>query len=93
TARFAFLANPYFLDGFKAIAPKTKAERLFYSVAFRDGAERMRTTSGNREARAVAAKEIRRVFLQAGYHGIKTPHDGGEAVVFDLDAIKSMRGK
>lgn len=89
TSRFAYLATPYFLKGANLVAPKTKDEKLFYGIAF-DSKGQMLTVSSGKSKRISVSKEIRKAFLAAGYQGIKTPYGGGELVVFDVDAIKSV---
>lgn len=84
---FAYLPNPYFLEGLAPVAPQTDVEWLFYDLAFEDG--HMKTCSGRYDNEA-AAKEVRDAFLAAGYAGIITPYEGGEAVVFAPEGIASI---
>jgi 8-oxo-dGTP diphosphatase len=99
-SRFAYLPYPYFLvprkrdvHGFwepQRHRPSTKAERLFYSIAFSEDG-RMKNVRGTEAERIRIAKEIRNAFLRNGYAGIITPHDGGETVIFDPAAITGMK--
>lgn len=82
--RMAHIASPYFLDGLTALEPSTPEEKLFHDLAF--AGDEMETVSG--ENREGIAKAIRETFLRHGYTGILT--DSGEAVVFDLGAIKKI---
>jgi len=85
----ARVPNPYFLDGLRTVEPRTEAERLFFLIAF-DSAGRMRTCGPHVQAaaRAHAAHELREAFLDAGYTGIVTDRPDGEAVIFDLAAVR-----
>lgn len=75
------------------MTPRTDVERLFYELAFvREGEDlRMVTVRGRPAERQAAAKRIRDAFLAHGYTGIRTDYDGGETVVFDPRAIRSVR--
>jgi hypothetical protein len=84
--RFAYLDNPYFLNGLDEVEPKTEVELAFWRLAFKDG--RMRTCAG--ADRKTVARSIRNHFVSAGFDGIITPHSGGEAVVFTADGILGM---
>jgi hypothetical protein len=86
-ARFAYLPNPYFLDGMNSVAPTTDVERLFYAHAFES--DDMKTCSARHDNEA-AAKAVRDAFVAAGYAGIITPYEGGEAVVFTPDGIAKI---
>lgn len=88
--RFAYLQNPYFLDGFDPIAPTTPVEKLFHGLVFQGG--KMLTVNGSKESREYTAKRVRDAFLAQGYLGIITPYSEGEAVVFSQDGIVALRG-
>ena len=88
--RFAYIENPYFLEGFTRIDPKTKVEHLFHSSAIDPETQEMLTCCNVLSDRHVsAAQNIRDTFLAAGYAGITTGREDGETVVFDAGAILS----
>jgi len=84
---YAYLENPYFLEGLKTVPPKTFEEKLFYSLAFDARTNEMLTIVGTPRRRERIAKFIRLSFLEHNYKGIITPHNGIEAVVFDPATI------
>jgi hypothetical protein len=85
--KFAYLPNPYFLDGLKDIEPITDVEKLFHEVAFGvDG--NMKTCSGYEKDKV--ARKICDTFIAAGFSGIITPYSGGEVVVFAADGITEI---
>jgi hypothetical protein len=90
--RFAYIENPYFLEGFTHIEPKTDVERLFHGVAFDPETQEMRTCCNLlADHHMTAAQEIRDTFLSAGYAGITTGRDDGETVVFDVAGVLAVR--
>lgn len=86
--RFALVPNPYFLENGKSVLPATPEEKLFYECVFHEGG--MKTVTARGEERAQNAKEVRRVFLAAGYTGIRTLTYDREAVVFDPSTILAV---
>lgn len=103
--RFAYIQNPYFLVGPISFArpgqqgqlfPKTFEEHLFFDIAFeatdhagaRPSGYEMSLVSGKH--REEKSKLVRQVFMNVGYDGIITDHDGGEAVIFNTDAIVNI---
>lgn len=89
TDKLAHVPNPYFLSGLQALTPVTPEEKLFYSLAF-DANDNMLTVSGTNQERIAASKKIRNSFLAAGYLGIISDYDGGEAVLFNTAPIRSL---
>lgn len=90
TRRYARISNPYFLVNGRSVWPTTRAERIFYAVAF-DAHGRMRTVDRfySADERRVFAERVRQAMLGAGYAGIVTAYQG-DAVVFDLETIQAM---
>jgi len=86
----AYVSNPYFLVGLKRVLPTTPEEKLFYSLAY-DSAGEMKTLHGSRESRIAAARAIQRGFLDAGYSGIVSDYDEGEAVLFETSPLLSVK--
>jgi len=89
TSRMAYISNPYFLEGLRRVIPITPEEKLFYSLAY-DEAGEMLTIQGSKEDRIATARHIQRGFLEAGYTGIISDYDEGEAVLFDSSPILSL---
>jgi hypothetical protein len=89
---FAHIKSPYFLDGFTDLDPETPAEQLFFDIAFDERRDMLTVRGGNRER---VAREVRDAFLHEGYSGIYpglTDAMGTkDVVVFDPDAIRSIR--
>jgi len=89
TSRMAYIPNPYFLEGLSRLQPITPEEKLFYSLAY-DTEGEMLTLHGSKENRITAARAIQRGFLDAGYAGIVSDYDEGEAVLFEAGPIFSI---
>lgn len=87
-SRLAYISNPYFLDRFERVEPKTEEEKLFYGLVF-DG-DIMKTVNLPSDLRVAAAKLVRQVFLEKGYTGIRTSLDDEETVLFSLSAIQRV---
>jgi hypothetical protein len=85
---FAHISNPYFLRGLDRVEPQTEVEKLFHSLVFEG---RVMLTVKGRERRRDVCREVARQFMAAGYDGITTDYDGQEAVLFNLDAITSLK--
>jgi hypothetical protein len=90
TSKMAYVSNPYFLDGLRRLAPVTAEEQLFYSLAYNEDGE-MLTLQGTKEERIAAARRVQRGFLDAGYSGIVSDYDEGEAVLFESAPILSAK--
>lgn len=89
-SKLAYIENPYFiLDDFQPRLPVTSEERLFWNTAF-DAEGNMLTINADMETRIRTAKELQRVFLAAGYTGIRTAYGTGEAVLFNSEPILAL---
>jgi len=99
TDRFAYIQNPYFMYGLTSFTrpgqrgqlfPETFEEHLFFDIAFEptDSGYEMALVRGKH--REEKSKLVRQVFINEGYDGIITDHDGGEAVIFNADAIVNV---
>lgn len=84
--RFAVIPNPYFIDRLTEIQPVTAVEKLFHSIAFRNG--RMRTCTASIEERIAIARSIRNAFVLDGFAGIRTERPDGETVLFDAAVVR-----
>lgn len=94
---FAYIQNPYFLYGpttFRGpkqrgpFLPVTYEEHLFFDTVYDltdNGHYVNRLIKGKQ--RKERAKLVRQVFMYAGYDGIITDIQEGEAVIFNTDAI------
>lgn len=89
TTNLALIPNPYFLAGLQTVIPNTPEEKLFYSLAFGSSGD-MLTTTGTAAERIAASRKIQTAFLAAGYQGILSNYDGGEAVLFHASPIRSL---
>jgi hypothetical protein len=89
TRGMAYVPNPYFLVGLQQVAPSSPEELLFYSLAYLNG--EMRTLHGSNKERIEAARAIQAGFLAAGYCGIVSDYDEGEAVLFEASPILSVK--
>lgn len=89
TSRMAYISNPYFLEGVHRLQPVTAEEKFFYSLAY-DNTGEMLTLHGSKEERIAAARLVQRGFLDAGYSGIVSDYDEGEAVLFESSPILSV---
>lgn len=87
----ALVPNPYFLtpEGGR-LRSTSPMEELFYGYVFAEGPAFMRTVNSRGEEREAHAKEVRKIFLTAGYKGIRTYTYDRETVVFDTTAILSV---
>lgn len=90
TSRMAYISNPYFLDGLRRLEPITTEEQLFYSLAYGSDGE-MWTVQGTKEERILAARRVQCGFLGAGYAGIISDYDEGEAVLFESCPILNVK--
>lgn len=87
-ARFAFVPNPYFIEGFDEIKPRSDAEVLFHDIAY-DREGKMATVTGPLELRREVAQRLRERFMAAGFDGIKTSYES-DIVVFDSGAVRGL---
>jgi len=96
---FAYIPNPYFLQGGKHIGPINQVEEMFYIEAF-DCAGEMATIHGDKlvrpegvvmlRTREKVCQDIQELFLRNGFKGIHTEYSGRETVVFSTSVIKSI---
>lgn len=86
-SRLAYIPNPYFLEKLEEIKPVTPEEIKFYDLAFDDNLEMLTIHAVNRED---VCKKIQKEFVLDGYTGIRSDYHGGEYVIFDSRAVKSI---
>jgi hypothetical protein len=88
--RYAFVKNPYFLDGLDPVGPQTEAERLLHGLVVDPQTGQMLTCNVGLSGREAASQAVRAAFLARGYAGIVTGLCDRETVVFDPSTIRLL---